>query len=139
MRSILSALVLLVAVSGAHAKVFDQAHVPRMPWRLQEGDSFSVECKNDQTGVIDRESVDVDPGTVTVEIPGKEPAVHKILSFALGMHQGQDRFGALSFELYVQDASWGRLGNTGVGLILSGNRWLSHHEDNSYWTCANDY
>ena len=45
-------------------------------------------------------------------------------------------FGQLGWEFDVQAANWGRIGATGVGLILSGNRWLSHHEDDTYWTCA---
>lgn len=138
MRSLAPTLALVAAVSGAHSKVFDMAHLPKNIEQLQNGDSFSVECKNDQTGVIDRESVDVEAGTVAVEIPGKVRAVHKILTFGIGMHQGQDRFGAPSFEFYVNDAGWGQIGNSGVGLLLSGDRWLSHHEDNSWWTCATD-
>lgn len=137
MRSFASTLALVAAVSGAEAKVFDMANLPKRIEQLQNGGSFSVECKNNDTGVIDRESVDVDAGTVTVEIPGKVTAVHKILTFGIGLHQGQDRFGAPSFELYVNDAGWGQIGSSGVGLLLSGDRWLSHHEDNSWWTCAN--
>ena len=137
MRSFASALALVAAVSGAEAKVFDMAHLPKRIEQLQNGDSFSVECKNNDTGVIDHESVDVDAGTVTVEIPGKVTAVHKILTFGIDVHQGQDRFGAPSFEYYVNDAGWGRIGSSDVGLTLSGDRWISHHEDNSWWTCGN--
>jgi hypothetical protein len=44
---------------------------------------FSVECKNDHTGVIDRETVNVDAATVTIEAPpGSKPDVFQISVFS---------------------------------------------------------
>lgn len=119
------------------AKVFDNQHVPKNINELRNGDSFSVKCSNDGSGVIDRESVDVDSATVTVEIPGSAPMVHHITQFAIDGRQTQDRFGRPGLELSVIVADWGRIGASGVGLLLSGGRWLSHHEDDTWWTCAN--
>jgi hypothetical protein len=129
-----SAFVSLTPVSGAHAKVFD--HPPKKIL-LQDTDSFSVECKNNKTGVIDRESVDVDSGNVTIDIPGNSPVVHKITNFSWGLHNPRDRFGAIQWEVYLQIVGWGMIGNQMVGLLLSGGeRWTSHHEDDSWWGCA---
>jgi hypothetical protein len=119
------------------AKVFDIGHIPSNINQLRNGDSFSVECRNNNTGVIDRESVDVDAVTVTVEIPGSEPIVHRITSFSITGGEVQDRFGQPGLELHVAAAEWGRIGASGVGLLLSGDRWVSHHEDGTWWTCAN--
>jgi hypothetical protein len=93
---------------GSSAKVFDMQHVPRNI-QLQNADSFSVECRNDRTGVIDRESVDVDAATVTVEIPGSAPVVHRISQFAVNGSQVQDRFGQIGMELHLEVANWGTL------------------------------
>jgi hypothetical protein len=108
-------------------QVFDLQHPPNVN-QPRNADSFSVECRSERGGVIDRESVD--------EMPGSAPAVHHITSFALNERQVQDRFGQLGLELYVIDASWGRIGNSVVGLFVSGH-FVSHHEDNTWWTCAN--
>ena len=120
-----------------NAKVFDFQHVPKNLNQLRNADSFSVECRNNRTGVIDRETVDVDAATVTVEIPGGEPNVHHITAFSITDREIQDRFGQPGLELYLQVADWGQIGASGVGLLLSGDRWLSHHEDDTWWTCAN--
>jgi hypothetical protein len=141
MKTLLRTFAALIALStcsaGSNAKVFDFQHLPKNINQLQNADSFSVECRNDRTGVIDRESVDVDAATVTVEIPGSGPIVHHITQFVVTGHKVQDRFGQPGLELYLAVADWGRIGASGVGLLLSGNRWLSHHEDDTWWTCAN--
>jgi hypothetical protein len=130
-------LPLLLCSAGTNAKVFDYQHLPANLQRLENADSFSVECRNDQTGVIDRESVDVDAATVTVEIPGTEPVVHRISHFGIDARQVQDRFGQVGEDLYLDLVQWGRSGNTMIGMMISNGRWLSHHEDDSWWTCAN--
>lgn len=119
------------------AKVFDLQHLPRNYQQLQNADSFSVECRNTRTGVIDRESVDVDLSIVRVEIPGSEPVVHRITQFSVGTREVEDRFGQRAMEYYLMLAEWGQLGGIGVGLMLPPDgRWGSHHEDDSWWTCA---
>ncbi len=134
----LAALTALTLCSvGSNAKVFDFGHIPKNVNELRNGDSFSVECRNNGTGVIDRETVDVDAATVTVEMPGSESIVHQITSFAITGGEVQDRFGRPGLELHVVVADWGKIGASGVGLLLSGDRWLSHHEDDTWWTCAN--
>ena len=119
------------------AKVFDSQHIPKNPQQLQNADSFSVECRNQTTGVVDRESVDVDAATVTVEIPGSAPVEHPIIGFAVGGGETQDRFGQPAEELHLVAANWGRIGNSGVGLWWTGERFASRHEDNILWWCAN--
>lgn len=73
---------------------------------------------------------------MTVEVPGQMPAVHHIVSFAVDERQVQDHFGQMGFELHLINATWGHIGNSMVGLLWNGDRWLSHHEDNTWWTCA---
>jgi hypothetical protein len=136
-RAFAALTTLTICSAGSNAKVFDFQHMPKNINQLRNADSFSVECRNNRTGVIDHESVDVDLATVTVEIPGSEPIVHHINRFSIGGHQVQDRFGQLGMEFYVQAAGWGQIGASGVGLLLSGDRWISHHEDDTWWTCAN--
>jgi hypothetical protein len=128
---------------GSNAKVFDAQHLPKNTQQLQNADSFSVECRDQRTGVVDRESVDIDAATVTVEIPGSAPVVHPIIRFAVGGYTTQDRFGQPAEEMHLVMANWGRIGNSdgvglnGVGLWWSGERFASRHEDNSLWLCAN--
>ena len=140
MKSIILRVAVVVALAvcsvGSSAKVFDVRHYPRKANELRNGDNFSVECRDRRTGVIDRESVDVDAATVTVEMPGSEPIVHHITQFSINGGPVQDRFGQLGLELHVVVAEWGQIGAIGVGLILSGDRWVSHHEDDTWWTCA---
>jgi hypothetical protein len=131
-------LMALVTCSiGSSAKVFDAQHLPKNPQQLQNADNFSVECRNERTGVIDRESVDVDAATVTVEIPGSAPVVHRIIRFAVGGGTTEDRFGQQAEEMHLVMANWGLIGDSGVGLWWSGERFASRHEDNSLWLCAN--
>jgi hypothetical protein len=130
-------MALTICSVGSKAKVFDYQHMPKNINQLRNADSFSLECRDNHTGVIDRESVDVDAGTVTVEIPDREPLVHNITWFSITGREIQDRFGQPGMELYLQAANWGQIGASGVGLLLSGDRWYSHHEDNTWWTCAN--
>jgi hypothetical protein len=138
-RTFATLAALTICSVGSSAKVFDLQHMPSganaIP--LRNADSFSVECRNNRTGVIDRESVDVDSATVTVEIPGSEPLVHHITQFSISGREVQDRFGQLGMGFYVQRAEWGQIGASRFGLILSGDRWISHHEDDTWWTCAN--
>ena len=136
-RTFAALTVLTTCSVGSNAKVFDLQHIPKNLNDPRNADSFSVECRNTTTGVIDRETVDVDSATVTVEIPGSEPIVHHNVGFSLGVHHISDRFGQPAVDFYVQSADWGRIGASAVGLLLSGDRWLSHHEDNTWWTCAN--
>jgi hypothetical protein len=132
---IVTALTSLTVCSvGSNAKVFQ--HWPENN-ELRNADSFSVECRNNRTGTIDRETVDVDAATVTIEISGSEPIVHHITGFALGVHQVQDRFGQPRWEFFVRAADWGRIGASVVGLVLTDERWYSHHEDGTWWKCAN--
>ena len=132
-----AALTLTLCSVGSNAKIFDIQHRPRNIIQLQNGDSFSVECRNENTGVIDRKSVDVDAATVTVEIPGSAPVVHRITQFAMGTRDVQDRFGQPGMEVYVAVADWGRIGGQGLGLIFGADdRWRSYHEDNTWWMCA---
>jgi hypothetical protein len=126
---------LLVGCSYADAKTLD-AIPPKM--HLRDGDSFSVECKNVNTGVIDRESVNVDAATVTIEIPGSAPVVHKITQFSVAYDMNADRFGAMDVNAHLQLALWGETASRqGIGLVNSGHRWMSQHDDDSYWNCAN--
>jgi hypothetical protein len=129
---------LAICSAGSEAKVFsDPIHNPPDLHRLRNADSFSVECKNNHTGVIDRESVYVETGTVVVEIPDSQPAVHHITSFSINERGAQDKFGQLAVDTYLQLVQWGTMGNSMVGLLWGGDRWTSHHEDGSWWTCAN--
>lgn len=139
---ILTAITVLALCSlGSNAKVFDLKHIPKNINQLRNGDSFSVECKDNygNADVIDLETVDVDAATVTIAIPGRTSAIHTITNFAItNGRQGQDRFGQQILELHLILVEWGRVtGGTGVGLIWSDDRWLSHHDDGSWWTCAN--
>lgn len=136
-RTFAALTALTICSIDSYGKVFDLQHMPKNINQLRNGDNFSVECKSNRTGVIDRESVDVDSATVTVEIPGREPIVHHITRFSMGLHGVQDRFGQPGTEFYVQAASWGQIGASAVGLLFSGDRWVSHHEDDTWWTCAN--
>jgi hypothetical protein len=130
---VFATLTALTACSiSSNAKVFDLQHLPsRNPVQLRDGDNFSVECRNNRTGVIDRETVDVDAATLTIEIPDSEPVVHHITTFSINARQIYDRFGQPGMELYVDVANWGQ-----GSLILSRGRWLSQHEDSTLWTCA---
>ncbi len=133
------AVIAALAICQSNAKVFDLQHLPKNINQLRNADSFSVECRNNSTGVIDRESVDVDSATVTVDIPGSQPIVHHITTFGINARQVQDRFGQLGYEYYLEIADWGQIGRSAVGLLLSGGYgglWLSHHEDDTWWTCA---
>ena len=137
-RSFAAAAALTAYSVGSNAKVFDIQHLPKNINQLQNGDSFSVECRNDHTRVIDRESVDVDAAVVTVEMAGSEPIVHHITLFSIGAREVQDRFGQRGMALFVRAADWGRIGTVGVGLIFGADdRWRSHHEDDTWWTCGN--
>jgi hypothetical protein len=82
-RTFAALTALTICSVDSNAKVFDYRHMPKNINQLRNADSFSVECRNDRTGVIDRESVDVDSATVTVEIPGSEPIVHHITQFGI--------------------------------------------------------
>ena len=75
------AVIAALAICQSNAKVFDLQHLPKNINQLRNADSFSVECRNNSTGVIDRESVDVNSATVTVDIPGSQPIVHHITTF----------------------------------------------------------
>jgi hypothetical protein len=112
-------------------------HIPKNYQQLQNADSFSVECRSQRTGVVDRESVDVDAATVTVEIPGSAPVVHPITHFVVSGSQTEDRFGQPALDLHLGMVNWGRTANADVGLIWSGERFASRHEDNILWWCAN--
>ena len=136
-RTFAGVIVLIMWSVGSNAKVFDFQHVPQNLNQLRNADSFSVECRSARTGMIDRESVDVDAATATVEIPGSEPLVHHITKFTITERMIQDRFGQPGVEVYLLDALWGQIGASAVGLILSSDRWSSHHEDDTWWTCAN--
>ena len=137
-RSFAAAAALTAYSVGSNAKVFDIQHLPKNINQLQNGDSFSVEYRNDHTRVIDREFVDVDAAVVTVEMAGSEPIVHHITLFSIGAREVQDRFGQRGMALFVRAADWGRIGTVGVGLIFGADdRWRSHHEDDTWWTCGN--
>ena len=135
-RTFVTLSTLVILSGGSNAKVFDYQHIPKNINQLRNGDSFSVECRNNQTGVIDRETVDVDAASVIVEIAGSAPDVHHITKFGITGGEVQDRFGQPGLELHVVFADWGQIGASGVGLLFSGDRWYSHHEDNTWWTCA---
>jgi hypothetical protein len=142
MKTALSTFTVLMALAtcsiGSSAKVFDLQHLPKNYQQLQNADSFSVECRNPRTGVIDRESVDVDAATVTVEVPGSAPVVHRITHFVVNGSQTEDRFGTPALELHLEMVNWGRIGDAYVGLMWSGGRFVSRHEDNiEWWGCAN--
>jgi hypothetical protein len=139
MKTLLRAILAALATCpiGSSAKVFDIQHIPKNYQVLQNADNFSVECRNERTGVIDQESVDVDAATVTVEIPGSAPIVHPITHFVVGGSQTEDRFGKPALELHLEMVDWGKIGDAGVGLIWSGERFVSRHEDNVVWWCAN--
>jgi hypothetical protein len=115
----------------SNAKVFDLRQ--KNLNQLRNADSFSVECKSDRTGVIDRETVDVDAATVTVEIPDSAPAVHHITQFLIDISDVKDRFGQPAIAVHLRLANWGR----DVGLFFNGGRWYSRHDDQTTWTCAN--
>lgn len=129
-------LLVVCSYADANAKTFDA--IPSK-MRLRDGDNFTVECKNVNTGVIDRESVDVDAATVTIEIPGSAPIVHKITQFSIAYDWNQDRFGTtMVVNAHLQLAEWGETPRRqGIGLVNSGERWMSHHDDDSWWNCAN--
>ena len=63
MKTLLRTFAVVAALAichGSNAKVFDLQHLPKNINQLRNADSFSVERRNNSTGVIDRESVDVD-------------------------------------------------------------------------------
>src|ERR1700677_1295094 len=109
MKKIIAIAVVALAMTGAaraNAKTVPIAQMPRTEQQLQQlrnGDSFSVECRNTISGVIDRESVDVDAGTVTVEMPSGT-TVHKITDFAIGTRTVPDKFDQPLFEMPVVTA-----------------------------------
>jgi hypothetical protein len=131
------AAALLACSVGSHAKMLPDKVLPKDWNRLENADSFSVECRNPQTGMIDRESVDVDARTVTIESPGAEPVVHRITGFLLSGNPVQDKFGSpAGWDMYLALAAWGRTSyGASVGLFFSG-RWYSRHEDGATWNCA---
>jgi hypothetical protein len=132
------AAVMIACSFGSNAKMLDDKVLPKDWNQLKNADSFSVECRNPQTGVIDRESVDVDARTVTIETPGKEPVIRPILQFSLGGEPVQDKFGLPSgWDMHLAFASWAHRGYESFGLILSEGRWYSRHEDDTTWNCAN--
>jgi hypothetical protein len=137
------AAALLALATPADAKVLEGQNLPPGWNKLRNADSFSVECRNVHTGVIDRETVDVDAATVTVEIPGAAPVVHRIISFAIDPKPVVDQFGQYAgWDMPLIAADWARDGDTMVGLLLVGSangprRWSSAHEDRSVWFCAN--
>jgi hypothetical protein len=143
MRNVLiAAAVILAMVACSNAKVLPGQQLPAHWDQLRNADSFSVDCRNVNTGVIDRETVDVDAGTVTVEIPGAEPVVHRIIQFAIEPRPVVDRFDQPSgWDMPLAVATWARAGSQNFGLLLTGGvggprQWSSAHEDGSLWMCA---
>ena len=59
-RLLLATAALAVVSVSATAKVFEYGRYPSNLNLLANADSFSVECLNGATGVIDRETVDVE-------------------------------------------------------------------------------
>jgi hypothetical protein len=125
------AAAMLACSAGTHAKMLPDKVLPKDWNRLENADSISVECRNRQTGVIDRESVDVDARTVTVEIPGADPVVHRITGFQLSGDPVRDKIGyPAGWDMYLALPAWGRTSyGASVGLIFSEGRWYSRHED----------
>jgi hypothetical protein len=79
---VLAATILAFLATCAGAKVFQPSNfqeIQELLHDLKNGDSFSVECRNNRTGTIDRETVDVDAATVTIEIPGSKPIAHHVV------------------------------------------------------------
>ena len=130
----LSAVTALTLCSlGSSAKVFDLRQ--KNLNQLRNADSFSVECKSDRTGVIDRETVDVDAATVTIEVPGKAPEVHHVTNGYFDIGDAQDRFGKPLLRMRLKAVFWGA-----ASLVWNGGsdqRWFSSHADKTLWTCAN--
>jgi hypothetical protein len=102
---------------------------------LENADSFSVECENQTTGVVDRESVDVDAGTVTIEIPGRAPVVHKILNYSLDPRDSTDRFGNHGTEVELVIVEWSKDNRLGRIDVNQGAGNFSSH-DGSGWNCT---
>jgi hypothetical protein len=137
---VIAAAAMIACSIGSNAKVLEGENLPANWNQLRNADSFSIECKNFSTGVIDRETVDTVYGTVTIEVPGAAPIVHHITSFAIDPHPITDRFGSgltAGWEMELVIADWAQRGSTGIGLLRSPNgRWSSSHEDGSAWFCA---
>lgn len=135
--SLACAFLSLSANSAANAKDFPISSIPQHP-RLQDFESFSLECQNKATGTIDREDVDVENGTVTVSIPGMEPKVHDIIGFNWNLNTFKDRFDTPKARLFFTSIRWGNANERNVGLIFDLTRWYSRHrEDGQLWWCAN--
>jgi hypothetical protein len=130
----LSGLIVLTTCSvDSNAKTFSMADMPNQVQQLQNADSFSIECRNDHSGVVDRETVDVDSATVTIETPGYNPIVNRITNFIVSRSTSVDRFGQRNMEAHLIMVSWG--GST--RLFITNGRWLSSHGGNDLWSCAN--
>jgi hypothetical protein len=125
-----------LASPNADAKVLDITD-PN-PNQLHNADSFSVECKNNRTGVIARESVDVDAATVTIEVPGNAPEVHHITQWLLDLSDAQDRFGKPGLAVRLRLVYWDTPRKVGLvfARISGGDRWFSN-QDGQTWICAN--
>jgi len=133
MKLLVAFALLQLLSSAAQAKFFRNSVFPRMD-HLSLADSFSVECENQKTGVVDRESVDVDAGTVTIEIPGSAPVVHKLLSYALDPHPSTDRFGNHGVEVGLVIVEWSKDFLQGRLQTDPSGNFSSH--DGSTWNCT---
>ncbi len=145
---LLVAFALLQLLSSAAQAKFFRYDSPRQQRTntLKAADSFSVECENRTTRVIDRESVDVDAGTVTIEIPGSAPVAHKILSYYVDQQQSTDQFGNPGIEVevgmirwskteYSGDYSDARLGQLYLPSVTGAPYGVSDH-DGAVWHCT---
>jgi len=138
---LLIAFALLQPLSSAAQAKFFRDGVSFDYRKLANGDSFSVECQSDQTGVTDRESVDVDATTITIEIPGSSPVVHKILDSIMIPDRATDRFGHSAVEDEVGAVFWAKADANGVhhdglwlGPVTNGKN-ISDHAGSS-WSCT---
>lgn len=129
-----AAISALLASPSAHAKDIDASHMTSAEiTQLRDADSFSVECRHGN--VTDRESVDVDAATVTIEVPGKAPEVHHVTNGYFDIGDAQDRFGKPLLRMRLKAVFWGA-----ASLVWNGGsdqRWFSSHADKTLWTCAN--
>jgi hypothetical protein len=144
---------LITLLSGGQAKYLENKGFP-LEFKLADGDSFTVECKNDN-GVIDRESVDVDAETWTINVPGLPTVVRKIQGYLVRTSPAIDRFGQLSgFNAYVAEVHYKVPGskpeynNLHRRLEYKDGAWpalhvdaelddyRSLHEDGTWWVCT---
>jgi hypothetical protein len=147
MKLLVAFALLQLLSSAAQAKFFryDSPQHQRTD-TLKAADSFSVECENRTTGVVDRESVDVDAATVAIEIPGSAPVVHKIFSYFVDQQQSTDQFGNLGTEVEVGMIRWSKTEFSGdysdprLGQLLlpaaTGTPYGVSDHDGAVWHCT---